>query len=588
MLEPQTRATLSEQLAPPSGFDLSYAVGTTFTLDLVTALSVPLSFASRLVASADDRLGVLDAVRRSADRIDIFPQAGEVTMGNPSDLVAFLEPMIHPVSAPRGLFHPKVWFLEYRSGDRTSYRFLCASRNLTEDRSWDTLVRLDGEPTSDKISSNAPLAHLLRTLPTLAVQPVTTDRRRNIDRLAERLEHVQWESPSDVRSVGFHVLGLPGSTRPDLSGIRSLIVSPFVSDDGLRMLRTAVRRETHLLSRATSVDRLSPTSFDKALRTYVLDDAAVIDDENTDPARGHLSGLHAKVVVLDRPEGSQVLIGSANATGAAWNDNVEVMVQLTGATPRLGVDATLAALGELKEEYISAGGEDESPDEEAQRRLEALVRRLAELRLTARVVAAGEEWALRVWAEGGSRQRERLDHSGTTLRWHLLTRADIGGGTLASDEPEATITASVPLTDITPFIVVVARDPEGNERRTIVLAELLDDVPSRKEAIIARQLTDRAAFLRLLALLLDLGAEYRFGAGGGVFGRSVPTASALGSGLFEALVRAVGAGGHGLADAQRIIDFIRDHDDARELLPPGFDALWANVWTAHRSVLKGR
>lgn len=588
MLEPQTRATLTEQLAPPSGFELSYAVGTTFTLDLVTALSVPLSFASRHVSSADDKLGVLDAVRRSADRIDIFPQAGEIAMGNASDLVAFLEPMIHPVKAPRGLFHPKVWFLEYRSGEHYAYRFLCASRNLTEDRSWDTLVRLDGRSTDEKDLHNAPLVELLSTLPSLAIQPVPDERRARINQLADRFRNVRWELPTDVRSVDFHVLGLPGSKFPGLSGIRSLVVSPFVSDDGLRMLRAGIRQETHLLSRASSLDRLLPESLDNSMTTYVLDDAAIIDDDASTAAhRDHLSGLHAKVIIVDRFEGAQVLIGSANATDAAWTNNIEVMIRLTGPTPRLGVNATLTALGELKEEYISNGGEEEPADELAQRQLESLVRRLAGLRFTARVLP-GDPWSLHVWAEAADKQFEQVARAGVSLRWHLLTRADLGGSSFAFTEVDASLIGPLPLTDITPFIVLVARDGEGNERRTIVLAELLDDVPSRQEAIIARQLTDRAAFLRLLALLLDLSGNTIFNAGGGGIGKWGSASSSEGYGLFEALVRAVGDANHGLADARRIIDFVREHDDARELLPPGFEALWSNVWKADQSVKRGR
>ena len=57
MLEPQTRAALTEQLAPPPGYELVRAVGTTFTLDLATALTVPLCFASHRVSAADDQLG---------------------------------------------------------------------------------------------------------------------------------------------------------------------------------------------------------------------------------------------------------------------------------------------------------------------------------------------------------------------------------------------------------------------------------------------------------------------------------------------------------------------------------------------------
>ncbi len=110
MLEPQSRAALTEQLKPPIGFELSHAVGTTFTLDLATALAVPLSFASHRLSVQDDTLGVLDAIRRAADRVDVFAQAGEISMGARSDLVAFLEPMVHPVALRRGLFHRRSGF----------------------------------------------------------------------------------------------------------------------------------------------------------------------------------------------------------------------------------------------------------------------------------------------------------------------------------------------------------------------------------------------------------------------------------------------------------------------------------------------
>lgn len=589
MLEPQTRATLTDQLAPPAGFQLSHAVGTTFTLDLATALSIPLSFASRHVSSSDDTLGVLDAVRRAAEHIDLFAQAGEVTMGTPSDLAAFLEPMVHPVQAPRGLFHPKVWFLEYAAGDRRSYRFLCASRNLTDDRSWDTIVRLDGEvPTGDiEPDENAPLVELLQFLPDLSVLDLPAQRKSNILALANRLSGVRWELPSDARSVQFHTMGIPGARIPSFQGKRALVISPFVTEDGLKMLRKDVRTSTHLLSRAKSLDILAPNALDKNLTTYILDDAAndeIEADETVD--RGRLSGLHAKAIVVDRMDGAHVFLGSANATDAAWRSNVEVMIEITGPIPRFGVEATLAALGDLKEEYVTEGGATESEEEQAERRLEAAVRKLAGVRLTARVIP-GDPHSIRVWGDDSiTSALQALDVSGITIRWHLLTRADFGSAALTADESSATTISGIPLTDITPFISLVARDADGNERRTIVLSALLDDIPARKDAIIARQLTDRAAFLRLLNLMLELsGGLLPGGDGSGEFNFGSSASDGLdGSGLFEALVRALGAGHQGFADVRRIIDFVREHDDDRDLLPEGFDELWSNVWRAHTSL----
>ncbi|WP_147040616.1 phospholipase D family protein [Microbacterium aerolatum] len=593
MLEPQTRATLTEQLAPPSGFELSRAVGTTFTLDLATALSVPLSFASRHLSTSDDTIGVLDAVRRVADRIDIFAQAGEISMGSPSDLVAFLEPIIHPVQVPRGLFHPKVWFLEYAAGERRVYRFLCASRNLTDDRSWDTIVRLDGAPADDGVArdENSPLVDLLAFLPGLSVNALPRERHTEILAFAERLHAVNWELPTAARDVQFHTVGIPGSVFPDFRGKRALIISPFATDEGLRMLRSAVRTTTHLLSRAKTLDALPPTALDKKLTTYVLDDAAIGDDADDASTRlDRLSGLHAKVVVVDRLDGSHVFLGSANATDAAWRSNVEVMVEFTGPDSKFGVNATLEALGELKEEYITEGGAVESEDEKAERRLEAMLRKLAGARLVARVLP-GTPHSLRVWGEPDlEASLATLTDAGISLRWHLLTRADLGAGTLATDETGAVTIHEIPLTDITPFIALVAQDSEGRKRRTIVLARLLDDIPSRKDAIVARQLTDRAAFLRLLTLMLELSGDIAdTSTGSGDFTFNATASDGFdGSGLFEALVRAVGAGHHGLADARRVVDYVREHGDEQDLLPEGFDELWSNVWDAHHSLMGGR
>ena len=181
MLEPDGRAALTEQLRPPSGFQLAHAVATTFTLDLTTALSVPLAFAAHRVRESQDPIAILDAVRRAADKIDVFAQAGQVFEPRvASDLFALLEPMIHPARAPRPnmLFHPKVWVLEYADGDARSYRMLCASRNLTNDRSWDLVVRLDGIATDEPTEQSAPLAAFVRALPAMSVQPLPERRVR--------------------------------------------------------------------------------------------------------------------------------------------------------------------------------------------------------------------------------------------------------------------------------------------------------------------------------------------------------------------------------------------------------------------------
>jgi hypothetical protein len=209
MPEPDGRAALTEQLRPPTGFQLAHAVATTFTLDLTTALSVPLAFAAHRVRDSRDPIAILDAVRRAADKIDVFAQAGQVfEPRGASDLFALLEPMIHPARAPQRnmLFHPKVWVLEYAGGDARSYRMLCASRNLTNDRSWDLVVRLDGIAKDEPTEQSSPLGAFVRALPGMSVQPLPEHRAARITELADAVANIEWEHPSDVRALRFHPL----------------------------------------------------------------------------------------------------------------------------------------------------------------------------------------------------------------------------------------------------------------------------------------------------------------------------------------------------------------------------------------------
>src|SRR5262245_50230686 len=112
MLAPDDRALLVDALRPPVGTTLDRAVATTFSLDLLTTLTVPLAFVGFSLASEPDPIELMESVRETADRLDVFCQAGAIVATRwPSELVALLEPAIHQVPRPRPghLFHPKLW-----------------------------------------------------------------------------------------------------------------------------------------------------------------------------------------------------------------------------------------------------------------------------------------------------------------------------------------------------------------------------------------------------------------------------------------------------------------------------------------------
>lgn len=603
MLEPDGRVALTEQLRPPSGFQLSHAVATTFTLDLTTALSVPLSFAAHRARDSNDPIAILDALRRATDKVDVFAQAGQIFEPRKhSDLFALLENMVHPVQTPRKgmLFHPKVWLLEYANGSERCYRMLCASRNLTNDRSWDLVVRLDGEPTTTPTQQNEPLSAFLRALPGMCVQPPAAHRVARIAQLADAIATVSWELPGDAREIRFHPYGIPRFQPEPLNtlfdGIRHAVISPFLSEDGIRRILPPQSRDVTILSRREQLDRLTADTLGR-LKALILDDAANDDDDDADTDPGAptqrpdpLVGLHAKAFVLDRRSGSHLFIGSANATEAAFGGNVEMLVEFEGPQPKFGVAALLgenAPLRALTIPFEPKGGESPSDDETADHALESTLRKLAARHYYAQVLqvdddsssnAPGSEYRIRLYADGPLNVPE-----GVTARTTLLTRP-------ASSAPvpgEAVYFGQLALTDITAFIVIRVTDARDVTRAAVVPAVLDGDIPGRQDAVIAKQLSDRAAFMRLLALLLAIDGE------SGVDGFN-PTGAISGgwaedgSGLFETLVRAIGVEHGGLADVRRIIGYVKAAEarrppDSPPVLPDGFDELWDAVWAAYNA-----
>ncbi|WP_022888090.1 phospholipase D family protein [Agromyces italicus] len=589
MLEPQTRAALTDMLHPPTGFTLSHAVATTFTLDLDTALTIPLSFAAQRMTASDDPIGILDAVRRAAAKVDIFAQAGQVGIEiPPSALVAFLEPMVHPVEVKKGIFHPKVWFLEYEREDERAYRFVCASRNLTGDRSWDVVISLDGASAlpSERAAArkvNEPLVRLLRSLPGMAVRALPSGRRARIEALASSIRDVVWTPPPGMRDLSFHVWGVGERPQPEFWGVRGLFISPFLTDAGLIELKKGAYGDAYLVSRGTSIDALAPATLDKKLRqTYVLDDAVDFEaeDDRSPSRRPVLRGLHAKTYVYDRQDGAHVFLGSLNATGPALHENVEVMVEAVGKIKTFGVEKTLEGLKEFLQEFEYTGDVAETENEKADRDLSAVLRRVATVHLHASVVQ-GESYELHVWREGDATLPPDVE-----LSWHPITRAGLAIPGLPGQSGDPSIVGRLGLTDITPFIIVTARDARGERfaQRTVVLAELHDDPADRRDAVIAAHLTDRAAFMRFLVLLLELGGFSFPGTGGGGSWHPIAAGSTHTAGLFEALMRAVGPDRTGLEDVQRVIDHIGKQPHGTSVLPEGFDSLWASIWAAQQTM----
>jgi hypothetical protein len=581
MLAPDTRAVLLDELRPPVGYRLDAAVATTFTLDLHAALVPPLAFASFEMRGTPDPVAALESVRSCADRVDIFCQTGQIRIpSQPSDLMAYLEQMVHEVTPSRAgfLFHPKIWFLRYTAADLADqYRLLCSTRNLTGDRSWDAVVRLDGQRSGGKKAFNRPLAALIAHLPERAMNPLRETRRTRISTLAEDARHIEWDLPDDVRDFAFHTFGIPGEKpEADYSGYRHLIVSPFCNDKGVEHLTTSSPDVT-LVSRPETLERLNPETLAKA-HTYILNPLAGLADPDEQEAASDtnlFTGLHAKIVVVERNRTAHVFIGSANATSAAYDGNVEFVVELIGGATKIGVDSFLAddtGFRALLEPYAATGGSATDPDNDAVRDLENALRNLAARQYTLTISRGDTGYSARLTSTS---ELPIPDNYQATAE--LLTLPGRAAALEDGHRADGSF-KGMPLADITPFIALRMTGSTGLVRGTVIRAHLVNDPIDRLDEILARQVNTPEKFLRFLALLLGLSdPSALIGDQTNAIGVGDAFKDRPGSGVLELVMRALVDNPESLIDLDRLVQRLQATDSGRSILPEGFDELWASV-----------
>ena len=377
MLDPYDRVQLVNELRPPDGFEFDSGIGTTFSVDLETLLTVPLSLALCEFESRDDALAnpeaVLEGLRRIVGKLHVFCHRTRIKSPNEGLLFfSFLEEMVLEALPKNGTgaFHPKVWVLRYRRDAETILRVLVLSRNLTFDKSWDTALVLEGAVQPDResgVRKNRRLAQFVRTLADLSVD-VGDLVKASLESLANDVMRVEFDTPEGFDDFAFWPLGI-GTDLPkvlDWDHSRLMVISPFLSElsskrdeaplDAL-LHKRSTDIENVLVSRPDQLDVLKPesiTELQTATKIYVLDDAAVradqvdepLDDKEAERPADSLSGLHAKVYVIENGKKVSILTGSANATYAGWGNgkestNVEFMVELIGTRAKVGIDALL-------------------------------------------------------------------------------------------------------------------------------------------------------------------------------------------------------------------------------------------------------
>lgn len=612
MLEPGRRRLFLETLRPPDGYVLSRAVGTTFTLDLMALLSVPLAFTFRDAQGSEGQLAaeplsLLERARRYAGRIVVFSQGGYTGVPRAvQTALAFIEESVIAVFPPgrseRGaIFHPKVWVLRYEPRASTAglpvrYRLVTQSRNLTFDSSWDVSLVLDGELNESRVNAysiNRPLADFVRRLPTLAPGPVAGYHGKNVDLLADELLRVQWSPPEGLELKRFLPFGLRRGNPPypDQDRRRLLVISPFLDGEFLRSINRR-RRRSVLVSRREALLTVSQDALTSFEKVYAFRSALDPEPEDIDESLPLLSGLHAKVFVIDDGWNARVAIGSANSTMAALGErprNVEFMVELGGKRSRFGIDALLrehakgerGTFGSLIEEFDTSEAGTVTEDE-SRMRLDRLLERAAQS--LARADIGGT-----VTDSNGSRYRLRLGLPNESDLDPAVTEVRCWPATLPSGRgrplEDGTEFEGLTLSDLSAFLAIEVKarvDGRADSRRFARVIRLTGLPEDRLPRLIAAMLRDRRRFLQLLWLLLspdqdatvaDLTGALSSGNSDSSWGAAIP-------GLMERMLETLGSDPRRLDDANTLIEELRSTEAGADLLGAEFEAVWNALWTA--------
>lgn len=606
MLEPDERVHLMELLRPPVGCQLDLAVGTTFSLDLLSALLLPLSFAFFDWERDDgepaaDPLALLEALRRYRDRFTVFCQSGQISLpAKYPPLITFLEPSIYEVQPPddEGVFHPKVWALRFTAPDGAiRYRVLCLSRNLTFARCWDTVVALDGDlvDRSNAIAANHPLADFIAALPKLASRRVCPERRQGIMKMAEELRRVRftWPEGFDERECRFWVAGLNGQGASPFGQRQdqSLIISPFLSNSVIRDFLDH-GGPTHLVSRPESLQELPQQTLKDCASVHFLQPQ--LSDEESDEVstseRGEvLDGLHAKLFVIDHGWEASVFSGSFNATVHAFEHNVEFMVELVGKKKRFGVDQFL---GQVKGETRFADLLQKYDVTLASVPTDPTLKKLDDLLQTAKralavaqphlvVTSAGEACLFDVSLE--CNHPPRWPQKGLVVRtWPITQPAE-----RALPFAVHTVFSRLSYEGLTPLVAfAVSAEVNGRKGQSVFVMNLpLEGVPAdREERVLASLLAGRDQLLRYLLFLLAAGDESAATSGdladlitggntAGADGFPLPC-------LLETMLRALHRQPAQLQRVASLLDALRKAPNAAELLSPDFQKIWEPIWQA--------
>lgn len=527
------RTDYSSLLMPPAGYRLDKAVGTTYSLDLeaLTSVSICLGLAEETDSKImHNPISMLNALQKISDKFLIFCEAGQIQMpSKPTPLSILLEKMVIPVALPKDrklnrypAFHPKTWILSYINdmGDK-KYRFVIMSRNLTFDRSWDISFYMDSSQEVSQKEKTKPIIDFLEYLRGNIHNTVRNASRKRmlLSALGEELKEVSFSLESKEFGDNFEILplGIGQKAYPMTEDIlfcdnpdsadstfhELVIMSPFVSDSIIETFNKKDRGLTGctrtLITRRSELSKLKLSHVDQfsiyALKDDIVDGEDYLSELNEDKKK---QDVHVKLYIRRKYSDVDLYLGSMNASYAAVNKNVEMMLWLGTKNRYLNGQSFLNDIFCGPEdgrnnpfERVYVTDETLNSDQDENRLLEQKIKELCRLKKSAYIAEESGRYRVNIVIEGVKTDQGMIISPFNSRQTSVVS--------------ENIVFHDLELLQLSEFYEVTVMNDEITLHRIIMIPTT--GLPGdRERAIINSVVKDRASFVEYISFVL--GDDY--------------------------------------------------------------------------------
>jgi hypothetical protein len=343
------------QMICSDGYKIDYAVGTTYSLDLNSFMSLPFSLG--FIEDPDEAMKssiayLFTALRLCTGKLALFCNFSNIKApeGQKNTFLGLIEKSIFPINPVNKMkknpelvnFHPKVWIIQETgmNGEGSRIKVIVMSRNITMDNSLDVVCELTGvvgekEAPQSSQDKHKPLWDFLNYLKRYADQ----QKAKMIERLISSLKRVRKfdldDSPFDDYS--FHPMGIKEHMSDGQELLKQfqrskevMVISPFIDASTLQGFSSADRKT--LITREMSLSSETVEFLGK-------DNIYITNQQMLDNEESHPVDLHAKIYYTrDKEHRQHMHLGSANATWNGFNRNVEFLLGLRFAPHQCSYD----------------------------------------------------------------------------------------------------------------------------------------------------------------------------------------------------------------------------------------------------------